>query len=103
MNDIQRMKTNFRATKKWSEYRKMRRENDCRDALTHSKLSTRFNLHHMDLNPEHYTDLSNYESYCCLNNKSHDVVHFLYPYYRKDPAILDRLKEILDKMVELNK
>ena len=32
----------------------------------------------------------------------HDVVHYLYGYYRNDKDILKRLKKELDKMVQIN-
>lgn len=41
--------------------------------------------------------------YCLIEYMSiADIVEFLYVYYVKDEKILDRLKEILDKMKELN-
>lgn len=95
-------KNQFRHTKVWTDFRKSKRESDCKDALTHKKLTSQFNLHHLDLNPDNYKDLSDPDKFLCLNHNSHDCIHFLYTYYRKDPSILDRLKEILDKMVKIN-
>ena len=95
-------KTAFRQTKVWKDFRKLKRETDCKDALTHKKLSSHFNLHHLDLHPENYKDLSNPDNYACVNHKSHDCIHFLYTYYKKDKEVLNRLKEILDRMCELN-
>lgn len=54
------------------------------------------------MDPLKYDDLTQRENFIPLNSKSHDCIHFLFDYYRKDPAILDRLKNILDRMVELN-
>lgn len=98
MNSTER--TNFRKRKAWLDFRESFRKE--KDALTQSKLSKRFNLHHLDMNPLHYDDLTHRENFIPLNSKSHDLIHFLLPYYKKDPAILDRLKTILDKMVELD-
>lgn len=98
MNSIE--KANFRRSKKWKDFRETFRED--KDALTGKKLSTRFNLHHMDLNSEHYTDISKRENYLPLNKKSHDAIHFLYTYYKKDRIIISQLEAILERMKELD-
>ena len=95
-------RANFRSTKVWRALREEKRSNDKVDFLTRKKLSKSYNLHHMDLNPDHYDDLSNSENFIPLNKKSHECIHFLYDYYAKDPTILDRLKDCLDKMVKVN-
>jgi len=56
----------------------------------------------MDMCSDHYDNISTRDNFIPLNSKSHECVHFLFDYYKKDPAILDRLKDILDKMVILN-
>ena len=94
-------KNNFRERKAWKDFRETFKSEH--DALTDKKLSKKFNLHHCSLDPTKYDDLSNRDNFLPLNSQSHDCIHFLFRYYQKDPAILDRLKEILDKMVELNK
>ena len=98
MNSTER--NNFRKRKAWTDFRSTFKKEH--DALTGSKLSKRFNLHHLDMNSENYDNISNRENFLPLNSKSHECVHFLFEYYKKDPAILNRLKTILDKMVELN-
>ena len=97
-----RERANFRRTKAWQEFRQLKKENEKVDFLTQKKLLKGFNLHHFDLDPNHYSDISDSEKFICLNKKSHDCIHFLYTYYSKDPAILDRLKVCLDKMKQLN-
>lgn len=92
----------FRQSKAWKQLRKTKRESDCKDALTLKKLSPQFNLHHLDLNPDNYTNISDTDKFMCLNKKSHDTVHFLWTYYRKDPTVIDRLREILERMKEIN-
>ena len=42
------------------------------------------------------------ENFVALNKQTHETLHFLFRYYQKDPAILDRLKTVLDRMNELN-
>lgn len=94
-------KKEFRKSKAWKDFTKALKEERKVDALTLAKLRKGSLSHHLDLNPDNYEKLdpTNFE---CLNMKSHDVVHFMYNYYKKDPAIIDRLKAILHKMVLLN-
>ena len=94
-------KKEFRKSKTWKEFTKALKEERKVDALTLQKLRKGSISHHLDLNPDNYKvlDKANFET---LNMKSHEVVHFLYNYYKKDPAIIDRLKDILHKMVLLN-
>lgn len=96
------MKREFRKSKKWREFSKSLKAEKKVDALTLQSLRKGSLTHHMDLNPEHYTVL-NKDHFECFNMKSHDFVHFLYNYYKKDRSVLERLKKILDRMVELNK
>ena len=91
----------FRRTKTWINFTKELKEERKVDALTNAKLRKGSLSHHLDLNPDHYEILDK-ELFETLNIKSHDVVHFLYNYYKKDPAIIDRLKDILHKMVLIN-
>lgn len=95
------MKKEFRKSKEWKEFTKALKEERKVDALTLQKLRKGSLSHHLDLNPDNYKvlDKANFET---LNMKSHEVVHFLYNYYKKDPAVIDRLKDILHKMVLLN-
>ena len=99
MNFNERKKA-FRKSKAWKDFTKELKEERKVDALTLAKLRKGSLSHHLDLNPDNYEKLDK-DNFECLNMKSHDVVHFMYTYYRKDPNILNRLKEILDKMVLL--
>lgn len=94
-------KKEFRKSKAWREFSKALKEERKVDALTLTKLRKGSMSHHLDLNPDNYEKLdpTNFE---CLNIKSHDFVHFMYVYYKKDRGVLDRLKTILDKMITLN-
>ena len=101
MNFNERKKA-FRKTKTWKDFTKELKAERKVDALTLAKLRKGSLSHHLDLNPDNYEvlDKANFE---CLNMKSHDIVHFMYNYYKKDPAIIDRLKDILHKMILLNR
>ncbi len=94
-------KKEFRKTKEWREFSKSLKTERKVDALTLAKLRKGSLCHHLDLNPDNYRELdpANFE---CLNMKSHDVIHFLYNYYKKDPEVLNRLKDILHKRILLN-
>ena len=72
-----------------------------KDCITNKPLRNRWNLHHLDLREENYTVLKE-ERFRPLNSDTHDCVHFLYRYYKKDPFIIDRLRIILDLMVKMN-
>ena len=95
----QQEKTKFRETSVWKEFRK--RFSGRQDPITLKKLPKRYNLHHMDLSPLNYSNLK-MDRFVPLGSTTHDIVHYLYGYYRKDKEILKRLKKILDKMVEIN-
>ena len=101
MNDNQKLKRRVRESKRWKEFRSALKKERKYDELTGSKLLTRFQVHHCDLDINNYADLDK-SKFVCLNMKSHECVHFLYEYYKKDREIINRLKAILDKMVELN-
>jgi hypothetical protein len=95
------MKKEFRKTKTWKEFTKSLKAERKVDALTQQKLRKGSLSHHMDLNPDHYEDLDP-DKFEAFNMKSHDVVHFMYNYYKKDPTIIERLELILHKMYLLN-
>ena len=103
LNQNQKAKTKFRATKKWKDFRhKIYIKQGGKDYITQSKLRKYSALHHCDLDQNHYEDLSNEDNFYYLNNGCHDTVHYLFTYYKKDQTVLDRLQEVLDKMLEVN-
>ena len=92
-------KSKFRLTSIWKKFRK--RFKGKLDPITLKPVVKGFQLHHMDLNPMNYTVLKT-SNFVALNGTTHDIVHYLYGYYRHDKKILTRLKKVLDKMIELN-
>lgn len=109
-----KQKQAFRKTQAWKDFRRkfyIKEQKKLKngktkdipndDPITLKPLSKTFNLHHMDLDPHHYTNLDE-ENFVAIGTQAHEVLHWLYGYYRKDPAILDRLKILLDKMRRLN-
>ena len=104
MNEAQKKKRNFRASKKWKDFRHQKNvEQKGLDIITKKKLLKRANLHHMNLDENKYEDISHPEQFVFLNSMTHDFVHWLYKYYVNDPSIIDRIKQIMDEMVNLNK
>jgi hypothetical protein len=96
-------KTKFRATSAWQKFRNhMKLLSHNRDKITGSPLRSGWNLHHYDLDEDHYTDISDPSHFVALNRKTHDLLHFCYTYYSKDDNFIWRLKEALDRMVEIN-
>lgn len=96
------IKAKFRSTKAWKTFRKrMFDKQDGKDIITGKKLYRCYNVHHLDMSEANYDKLIE-ENFVALNKQTHEALHFLFRYYQKDPAILDRLKTILDRMNELN-
>ena len=93
------LKEKFRKTLKWKDFKKGFLTEV--DVISLKKLPKRWQLHHMDLDPSHYTDLKK-DKFVPLNGLSHKMVHYLYSIYRNDKDVLKRLKKILDKMDRLN-
>lgn len=96
-------KAAFRRTQKWKEFRKyMFDKQNGKDFITGKKLYKRYNVHHLDMSAENYSNLVE-ENFVALNSKMHDTIHVLFRYYKNDKDILNKIEQILEKMVELNK
>lgn len=103
MSTIQNKKSKFRSSGVWKVFRKrIALKQNSLDPITNKKLLKGYNCHHMDLNENNYTDLTNEDNFVCLNKNTHKIVHELYRYYKTDEEVLDRLKTTLDKMKKLN-
>lgn len=103
MNENQKKKRSFRNSKAWKSFKHVISvKQGGLDFITKAKLRKYSALHHIDLNPANYTDLSNENNFIFLNNECHKLVHYLYTYYKKDRELIDRLKNVLDLMVEVN-
>ena len=101
MTDAQRKKRNFRARKIWKLF-KLKKKKECGgiDLITLSKLGKRWELHHEDLREENYEKLN--DNFLPCNNQTHEMVHWLYRYYVKDPEIIKRLVAEMEKMKVIN-
>ena len=95
----------FRRSKQWTTFRQKIKKSQKTDPVTGSVLAKGFNLHHLDENPEHYTDISDESHFIGLNSTTHTVLHFLWGdgARRYDwKTRLERLKELCELMDEIN-
>lgn len=96
----QKDKTKFRASKKWRDFRDKIRHEQKVDPVTGSKLTRCANLHHMDLNADHYEDLSDESHFVFLNRKTHDTIHY---FAHKDwRHRIEVMTKLLERMAEIN-
>jgi len=96
-------KQQFRRSTVWSRFRqKLRLMFDKKDYLTNEPLLRDWNLHHLDMNDKHYTDLSNTGKFIPVNRETHKFIHWLFRYYRHDKDVMRRLKFIMDMMLLYN-
>ena len=100
MTKESKFKSQFRQTSRWKSFRKKMKAKCKVDAVTTKPLLKGFQVHHMDLNPNHYTNLVD-DNFCCLNRQSHEFIHWLYR-YKNWREILKNIYIILAKMEQLN-
>lgn len=94
-------KAKFRSSALWRVFREhMASLYNNRDAITGEKLRKGWQLHHLDLNSEHYKDLIE-ENFIPVNVGTHELLHREYLFYMKE-ARAEKMKQILLKMYELN-
>lgn len=70
------------------------------DYITKQPLTKTWNLHHLDLRDNHYTNISNMNRFMPLNENTHEYIHYLYRLWSKDRSILKRLEQVLNIMYE---
>lgn len=103
MGKVQNSKSKFRSTSKWKKFRRKVKEERKLDEITLKPLHKAWNLHHMNLDPLKYEDISDSNMYCAINKTTHEILHILYRYYKEDPLVLDRLRYVLEEMVKINR
>ena len=99
----QHKKTKFRQSYKWKRLRNKLKAERKYDEITDEELYPGWSLHHVDMNESHYTNISNENNFMCLNRQTHEFLHWLLRHYRKNPEILDRLRDICEYHQEVNK
>ena len=93
-------KAKFRATSVWKKFRELLKKERKVDFTTKKPLRKGFQVHHCDLNENHYKDL-NPLNFITVNKNSHKIIHEIYRYYLR--IILYNLRIVFEKMDELNK
>ena len=102
MSKTQNKKSKFRSTNTWKSFRKSMKIKRKNDVITGRPLLKGWNLHHCDLNEEHYEDISNDYNFECLNKTTHEVIHWLFR-YKNWREILKNIETLLEKMEKLNR
>ena len=97
MNKVEREK--FRKSYKWKKFRAFAKDYyGNRDYITHAILQRDWNLHHLNLDMNKYSDLSEISNFIPLNKDVHKALHTLHFFWKKDPAVIDRLLQVFEKM-----
>lgn len=92
-------RSEFRKSAKWKKFRAKCRLHTSKDYITKKPLERDWNLHHLDLNTKRYDNLD-MNRFMPLNKKTHEVIHEIYKWYKKDHKVLSRIKETIEKMEE---
>lgn len=90
----------FRKSHKWKAWRQKCRLHTSKDYITKSPLGKTWNLHHLDLNIQRYDCLDDMNRFMPLNEKTHEIIHEIFKWYKKDHKVLDRIRFTLEKMEE---
>lgn len=93
-------RSQFRKTDAWHKWKAKCRLHCTRDFITKETLQSDWNLHHLDLDVSRYDNITDMKRFMPLNKKTHETVHTLYKWYKKDHKVLDRIKQVLDMMEE---
>lgn len=77
MSSSKEIKSKVRRSKEWKNFRKRLISEQKIDPITKKKLTTGCNVHHLDLNVNHYSDLKE-ENFVVLNRQSHELIHAIF-------------------------
>lgn len=95
-----KQRSEFRKTSAWYKWKAKCRLHTSKDFITKEPLCRNWNLHHLDLNIQRYDNITDMNRFMPLNPKTHEVIHEIFKWYKKDHKVLDRIKQTLDKMEE---
>lgn len=90
----------FRKTDAWHKWKAKCRLHTSKDFITKEPLCRNWNLHHLDLNIQRYDNITDMNRFMPLNPNTHEIIHELFKWYKKDHKVLDRIKKTLDLMEE---
>lgn len=104
LRNVQKRKTKFRASKEWKDFRRQLKKRHKVDCITLRPLTPRANCHHMDLNPENYTNIADEGKFTMLNKSSHDFTHWGYNVAKRIglKTFSENYNMILRLMLEIN-
>ena len=95
-----KQRSDFRKTDAWHKWKAKCRLHTSKDFITKEPLCCKWNLHHLDLNVQRYDNITDMNRFMPLNPKTHELIHELFKWYKKDHKVLDRIKKTLDFMEE---
>lgn len=93
-------RNDFRKTNAWRKWKAKCRLHTTKDFITKEPLCRNWNLHHLDLNVQRYDHIDDMNRFMPLNPKTHELIHELFKWYKKDHKVIDRIKKTLDLMEE---
>lgn len=94
--------TELRRSRRWKEHRKrIASIQGGRDIITGKPLRKGCQCHHLNLDKEHYTDLNDGD-FICINRSTHEMIHWLWRYWKTDHGIISRLEDVMEKMDIIN-
>lgn len=103
LGENQFIKKKVRQSKEWKQLRiDIQAEYNNTDPITLRPLRKGFNVHHLDESVDNYDKLEDHSKFRPLNKATHELIHTLFTYYKKDQQVMDRIKEVLDLMIEYN-
>lgn len=103
LSDAGKKRIQFRGSLEWKLLkRKMFQSQDGKCAVSGRKLTAHAPLHHLDLDPEHYEQLSDESHFVYLSSDIHDALHTLYRCPVGWKKALDNMAAVMQRMDELN-
>lgn len=95
-----------RRSKAWKEFRQRLIAEQKTDPITGKKLAKGCCAHHLDLDAEHYGDLTIAENFIALNHQSHEIIHYIFGHSGRINhdwrERLEAIRVILEKMDAIN-
>ena len=95
-----KQRSEFRKSDAWHKFKHKCRLHTTKDFITKDPLCAKWNLHHLDLNINRYDHIDDMSRFMPLNPKTHEVIHEIFKWYKKDHKVLDRINKTLDLMEE---
>ena len=100
----QAAKTKFRSSSKWIKFRRHMKQKQKVCAVTGKQLGPTANLHHLDLNEEHYQDIDDESHFVFLSKTAHEMCHWLWGKGNNDwRGRLRAMWKILYRMERINR